>query len=87
MLKIKDDVDLKELEKFGFKKMAIEKQPEFTEYILECSCRLTVYGENYPHLSDYIFCRRLKTQSATVGDIDVLFDLIQAGYVEKVGDN
>ena len=84
MLKIKDDVDLKELEKFGFLKRTIAKKPEFTEYCLGLPCQLTIYGENYPTMSDYVFSRRIKTQSVTIYDIDVLYDLIQAGLVEKV---
>ena len=65
MLKIKDNVDLKELEKFGFEL----KTDDFN-------------GE------------KLVTGGLTIWDIDrevwgtnldLLFDLIQAGLVEKVG--
>lgn len=70
MLKIKDDVDLKELEKFGFKK-DIEEQ-----YMIE----------NWD-----IFVGTEKNERELVLDfgfnnenISVLYDLIQAGLVEKI---
>lgn len=90
MLKIKDDVDLKELEKFGFHKNVIEHHPEFTKYYLDCRTQqLVIFGEDYPKRekgakAEYIFPRRIRTQSASTKDIDVLYDLIQAGLVEKV---
>lgn len=69
MLKIKDNVDLKELEKFGIKQ----------------------YGQHYnaitkfsiPYLS-ILNERGRKIVCYTNEDLDVLFDLIQAGLVEKV---
>lgn len=70
MLKIKDNVDLKELEKFGFKK-DIEEQ-----YMIE----------NWD-----IFVGTEKNERELVLDfgfnnenISVLYDLIQAGLVEKI---
>lgn len=76
MLKIKDDVDLKELEKFGFK---------------------YVKNSNYPMLSSqkyyYDYARTMAVYENTkviilkhTGDetTDTLYDLIQAGLVEKV---
>lgn len=69
MLKIKDNVNLKELEKFGIKQ----------------------YGQHYnaitkfsiPYLSILNECGR-KIVCYADEDLDVLFDLIQAGLVEKV---
>lgn len=71
MLKIKDDVDLKELEKFGFVK-------EQTEYSYYSDTNLWVLfipntREIFSYFHDYINTA-----------YDVLFDLIQAGLVEKV---
>ena len=63
MLKIKDNVDLKELEKFGFHK-------EFDYY------------EGYDIIVD-CYSRRIEVYE---GGEEKLFDLIQAGLVEKVGD-
>ena len=62
MLKIKDNVDLKELEKFGFHK-------EFDYY------------EGYDTIVD-CYSREIEVYE---GGEEKLFDLIQAGLVEKVG--
>lgn len=79
MLKLKDDIDLKELEKFGFKKRGIQH--------LEC------YYKKIPPYNWSIFigiydrvisveCDDKEYSFAT--KIDVIFDLIQAGLVEKI---
>ena len=81
MLKIKDNVDLKELEKFGFKFVKVKRVDEFDYYyeIEQSDETLTVFvkdksiwtcSNNFAGYTDTIF--------------DVLFDLIQAGLVEKV---
>lgn len=83
MLKIKNNVDLKQLEKFGLKK-AIEKSLLNTE-IKGYKCLLeegAVFIDNRSRNID-LLCNYF-------GDVnyedfaDVLFDLIQAGFVEKV---
>jgi hypothetical protein len=68
MLKIKDNVDLKDLEKFGFKyKEEANRCPEAYE-------KNTEKGETEVFIWDReIFCQ----------DLDVLWDLIQANLVEK----
>jgi hypothetical protein len=72
MLKIKDNVDLKDLEKFGFDKVTLLENNK-TYYCHSNICvympsrELHIYGELAHH------------------DCDILFDLIQAGLVEKVG--
>ena len=78
MLKIKDNVDLKELEKFGFYKC------------VEC------YKYDKYDTSFYVYkdTRIIKFDCGDWGleqdngaeVIRVLFDLIQAGLVEKVGE-
>jgi len=81
MLKIKDNVDLKELEKFGFKKCS-----NSGEYVL-----------HFAHYVDgkiYSYIVITKTRRITCLDyvaiehhqqaVEVLFDLIQAGLVKKV---
>ena len=78
MLKIKDNVDLKELEKFGFKDDGCYKcklDCEFTCEVLNNRCIDIDYdsSENYEYQN-------------WVSNLDVLFDLIQAGLVEKVGE-
>lgn len=76
MLKIKDSVDLKELEKFGFK--FYEKDD-------------TYYVGNYPYTTSiYIDSgRNVVFDDEWFGDyhfslMDYLFDLIKADLVEKV---
>lgn len=81
MLKIKDDVDLKELEKFGLvpnvwviggayikEENDVEKQINYVPY------QVVVYKDRQI---------RIYNQSGN----EILFDLIQAGLVEKVADN
>lgn len=75
MLKIKDDVDLKELEKFGFK-----WDEYYTEYY--------IFSKNKDEKVSVTEDRRILIEDfsgfSIVEYLDVLFDLIQAGLVEKV---
>lgn len=92
MLKIKDNVDLKELEKFGF-----EKVDSYDYYfwkiivgghaavcILKKSdifCDKRIFLNYYPaSITEEQFNRAFKEYENT------LFDIIQAGLVEKVED-
>lgn len=79
MLKIKDNVDLKELEKFGFKYKPNTKMWH-EGYLYEDKTDDNVY----PCMRCFIFYsdRHIITNSI---HIDILYDLIQAGLVEKVG--
>ena len=79
MLKIKDNVDLKELEKYGFTK------PKYG-----CYEKLVKDNWNYK-MYIYITKDTRKIQVNTYDDYDVdlddtLYDLIQAGLVEKVDE-
>lgn len=76
MLKIKDNVDLKELEKFGFK---FYESILFYEYHSKSNCKdsIMVNMKNK---------RLLFYQTYNGKSYDVLYDLIQAGLVEKVED-
>ena len=67
MLKIKDNVDLKELEKFGFDTRASSNGNGIVGngWLIENTTRKIYRWETY-------------------GDLVVLFELIQAGLVEKV---
>ena len=77
MLKIKDNVDLKELEKFGF----VKNYNSYEKVIWESDCDLVVDKER-------IICH----QNYATADMNgcarelvvAIFDLIQAGLVEKV---
>lgn len=90
MLKIKNNVDLKELEKFGFKQqiengccngkrysnVLWEKQiafnyGEYVDFQIYESNRILILTVNY---EEYF----------TESGLDFVFDLIQAGLVEKV---
>lgn len=89
MLKIKENIDLKELEKYGFKLVkqngtyngsqlsdfyelfVKDGTQDRTEYIsFNCRAKHLFVDVTYPELSD--------------NALDILFDLIQAGLVEKV---
>lgn len=86
MLKIKDDVDLKELEKFGFEKfpyileISNLKHSVIMFYILNDNAQMSIgkYRE--------LYCDFNKMNAEVFSKWDSkLFDLIQAGLVEKVG--
>ena len=78
MLKIRDEIPLKELEKFGFK--YIPKQDAiYAHYMYEIKRK----NDIYPMLKCVVFCFDKHIKIYDGGD-DKLFDLIQAGLVEKV---
>ena len=85
MLKIKDNVDLKELEKFGFEKVS--------QSWYSLTIRDNTEEEIGIAVSLFARPRCINIGYSTKGsggissytyDLDVLFDLIQAGLVEKV---
>lgn len=90
MLKIKDDVDLKELEKFGFNYEELDETQEGdTEpYIIK------QYSNYDDAICPYTINIDIKTRIindtysypgyAEIVPADLIFDLIQAGLVEKV---
>lgn len=76
MLKIKDDVNLKELEKFGFDDFGIGYK------------RYGIFGEQYfIHNKDRIIKRIHPYSFREEANQDEVQDLIQAGLVEKVNKN
>jgi len=79
MLKIKDNVDLKELKKYGF-----EYKVEDEYYELNV-CKAT---DGFNGFVIYKGTRHIYNYSACENDtLDTLYDLIQAGLVEKVGED
>ena len=86
MLKIKDGIDLKELEKFGFHKghnshlknpLFLSKGEKPDNIRISCdSRRITIDHNLWICSGDYY----------NFNGEDVLFNLIQAGLVEKVSD-
>ena len=73
MLKIKDNVDLKELEKFGFIKQQVGMDLAYAKFILK----------GYYRESIIIWLDR-KIQVEAIDMLDLLYDLIKADLVEKV---
>lgn len=78
MLKIKDDVDLKELEKFGFVKYQYRENHSYYMYPDIKNYQLYIFIENRQ-----IFTNDIYNEKPLV----VLYDLIQAGLVEKPEQN
>ena len=105
MLKIKDDVDLKELEKFGFEPEIIN-YPQFDinneicaykkdcknksdagryKYIIEVhytSRKLYISGD----MLEFIPIDKYNFNDFALFDLDTIYDLFQAGLIEKVGE-
>ena len=78
MLKIKDNVDLKELEKFGF-----EIKDGCYQYRLDDEFTCMVLKNRWICID---YCDFVNYENTNfVRNLDILFDLIQAGLVEKVG--
>ena len=107
MLKIKDNVDLKELEKFGFElskynDYVTKKSVVIPCYCYECECSEEDTGHNkiYENQDNFIVSQTTRLISRmTYGgehsyyfnimqpeDYILLYDLIKADLVEKVGE-
>mgnify|MGYP005771728313 CR=1 FL=1 len=97
MLKIKDNVDLKELERFGFKPKYNEDTGEIYEYYRingDKKGTTIKYNDNfnkgykYRNFWEIFVFKRLIINHGYVkltdDDYEILYDLIQAGLVEKV---
>ena len=86
MLKIKDGVDLKELENFGFKYVE-NKHPmgDFSYCVKEIGGNiiLSVIERGKLMLADVNSAESNMTYMYSDG-LDVIYDLIQAGLIEKV---
>lgn len=83
MLKIKDNIDLKELEKFGFENRTYEyiKIYNLREYTIWVS----VVNDDYCYNARYIYIKNnsYDTDYDALAP-DILFDLIKANLVEKI---
>lgn len=87
MLKIKNNVDLKELEKFGFTiyENRATYQNSYDEYIfVDNKKRIEVEADMYFDELDIGGNSTCKIFSRTL--LNTLYDLIQAGLVEKASD-
>ena len=89
MLKIKDNINLKELEKFGFKERKYTcNTGEVSYYMVDCEDGSWVFIENFGDDSPKGFIDMgLVKHNVKYNAMDTLFDLIQAGLVEKVENN
>lgn len=81
MLKIKDNVDLKELEKFGWE--------DYHSWMLEQEYVERWGNQYYPEYRKGKFTiqrnRNIRSRAGNQWNgLDDLFDIIQAGFVEKV---
>ena len=92
MLKIKDNVDLKELEKFGFKPKYDENTGQICAYQKKCEKDVGGLLVNITEITSLIRIYRAfkgKNKIWRINkyndyfDIDTLYDLIQAGLVEE----
>lgn len=77
MIKIKDNFNLKELEKFGFNEV-------FDEYVKSENLVNSLYRINKESRRIYILVDSDYESEVYFKDVDLLFDLINAGVVEKV---
>lgn len=81
MLKIKDNVDLEELKKFG-----LERFKDHNTDVLRSDCNssdILFINTN----TRYIYCEDTSNFNiCESGSLECLFDIIQAGLVEKVDD-
>lgn len=91
MLKIKDNVDLKELEKFGFKPKYNEDTGKIIAYQkVNKEAEYEGLIVNIERIKSKIRIFKRTKQCWIINkyneyfDIDTLYDLIQAGLVEKV---
>ena len=81
MLKIKDDVDLKELEKYGFK-----KEPTKSYYYKEIDEQIYIEIQIF-NTDEYIRPREININTehgSFFNNLELLYDLIKDGLVEKV---
>lgn len=80
MLKIKNNIDLKELEKYGF-----EADDDNEWYYYDIDARTNLFVK--PISRTIIFRVYNETLTRDIDNLTVLYDLIKDGLVEKVDDN
>ena len=84
MLKIKDSVDLKELEKFGFKYVEDKSYKGDFSYCEKLIGANIILGVSEPSRVIYSNITITLTTYIFSDGLDVLFDLFEHGLVEKV---
>ena len=83
MLKIKDNVDLKELEKYDFRYVETYNNTNHWKFYFDNDFVLTIYENDKLLRIGYISLEHSNEYEETTM-IDLLFDLIQDGLVKKV---
>lgn len=76
MLKIKDNVDLKELEKYGFNCIDEEKQIYVIKLCKQYDEEINIYNGEID----------ISLDGWETNNLDLLYDLIKADLVEKIGE-
>ena len=84
MLKIKDNIELKELEKFGFKYTEDKSSKGDFSYCEKLIGDNVILGVTEPGRVIYSNITLSETTYIFSDGFDVIFDLIQAGLVDKV---
>ena len=95
MLKIIDGVDLKELEKFGFEYRELAENCKIYTYIrndgfdgvsdLKTISSIDIFCDSREiNAYKFIMCNEKHETSREMKGLEVLFNIIQAGLVEKV---
>lgn len=79
MLKIKEGIDLRELEKFGFKFMECDDKQYYTKQFIDNNGWLKAYWID-------VETRQIELEANDLFILldDTIYDLIQAGLVEKI---
>lgn len=85
MLKIRDGIDLKELEKFGFELTYLDLFYNYIKYIDEDIDDRQVLLRVFSDTRE-IIVEAQNIEIFAFGNLTTLFDLIQANMVEKVSD-
>ena len=84
MLKIKDNIELKELEKFGFKYIEDKSYKGDFSYCEKLIGSNIILGVSEPSRVIYSNIAITETTYIFSDGLDVIFDLFEKGLVEKV---
>ena len=83
MMKIKSNVDLKELKKFGFK---LEPEKAYYYFNVE-ECEIFIWvTKGYDYKPRHIYVET-KEHSVILSNLSIIYDLIKADLVEKVDED
>lgn len=86
MLKIRDNVDIKELEKFGFKPLYNEETGEICKYIKPCEFCFGIIKKDTKIFKIFKYSTNWIIDNHNMNEfnsLDTLYDLIQEGLIKK----